>query len=138
MRSSRLKNGLVIKISLLILTIAILLVSGALFVRYNNLRNANNSSDNKILIEGESAGKDERAIKARQALADRLKAPIDMVKIIKISQDAPVSYSCATSAVHGCDSPTAVTMSYDGESYYAVIRYGGTFDLWAKDYKFLE
>lgn len=138
MRSSKLKNGLVIKISLLILTIVILLVSGALFVHYNNLRNANNSSDNKILIEGENAYKDDRAIKARQALADRLKAPIDMVKIIKISQDAPVSYDCADSAVHGCDSPTTVTLSYDGETYYAVVRYGGTFDLWAKDYKFLE
>lgn len=138
MGSSRIKNGLLIKISILILTIVILLVSGALFVHYNNPRNANNSSDNKLLIEGEKAYKDDRAIKARQALADHLKAPIDMVKIIKISQDAPVSYSCAAPAGDECDAPTTVTLSYAGESYYAVIRYGGTFDLWAKDYKFLE
>lgn len=131
MNRLRLQSGFASLLSILLVVIVCgAIIGGILFVRASNSQDSEESAEKMVLVEAKAAQSDIRAINGRRTLAAYLEVPESEIKIIKISQDAPVSYDCGVPAGGSCDVPIAVTLEYKGSTYYAVVRSEGHYDIW--------
>lgn len=131
MKRLRLQSGFAsLLVVLLVVIVCGAIIGGVFFLRVSNSKNSEESAEKTVLIEAKAAQNDIRAINGRRTLAVHLDVPENEIKIIKISQDAPISYECGVPAGGACETPISVTLEHKGAKYYAVDRQNGQYDLW--------